>query len=66
MDLGRVVSISIEMTLHDGLKSLSFNIGPRKTAGVEQHFPNVPSQGVPVPDAEMEDLVPPEEETFKA
>ena len=66
VDLGRVVPISFEMALYHGLDPFSFDIRPGKTARVEQHFPNVSSEGIPVPDPEMEDLVPSEEETFEA
>ena len=66
MDLVGVVSIPFEVTSHDGIETFSFDMRPRETARVEQHFSNVTSEDIPVPDAKMEDLVSPEEETFEA
>lgn len=40
--------------------------GASKDRGVDQHLPNIPSEGFPVPDPEIEDFVPPEEEMFEA
>ena len=65
VELGRVVSIPLEMTPHHRLKPFSFDIGPGKSAGVEQRFLNVPGEGIPVPNAEMEDLVSPQEHVLE-
>ena len=41
-----------------------FEVPPEKGAGVWQHSLNVAGQGRPVPDPEMVELLPPEEEVF--
>lgn len=66
MDLGGVVAITVKMPAHYGLDPFAFDIGPRETAWIEQDLPNVRGKGISIPDSEMEDLVPPEEETFEA
>src|SRR5438132_12838526 len=65
MDLGGVVPVSLEVTLYHGLEPGPFEIRPGKSARVQEHFPNVPGEDIPVPDPEMVELVPPEEETFE-
>jgi len=59
VDLGGVVPVTLEVTPNHLFQPLSSNIRPAKTARVEQHFLNVPSEHIPVPDPEMEDLVSP-------
>src|SRR5713226_2722131 len=66
VDLGGVVPVSLEVSRNYGLKTARFEIRPGKSARVEEYFPNVPCQGIPVPDPEMAELVPPEEEAFEA
>src|SRR5882724_2191887 len=65
MDLFCVVPVTFEVTLNHGFERRPFNVRPGKTSRVEQHFPNVPSNGISVPDPKMEDLVPPEEHAFE-
>ena len=59
VELGGIVLISFEMTPNHSLEPLSFDKGSGKSAWVEQHVLNVPSEHVPVPHAEMEELVSP-------
>ena len=66
MELAGVVSISLEMTADHGLEAFALDIRPGKTTAVEQHFLNVASEGIPVPDAEMEGFVSPEKGAFEA
>src|SRR6267143_3500516 len=66
MDRGGVVSVSLEVAPHHGLDSVPFEVRPGKRPRVEQHLPNVLGEGIPVPDPEMEQLVPAEEEAFEA
>ena len=59
MDFSSIVAVALEVTSNHLLKSASLKIGPSKASRVEQHFPNIPRQGIPVPRSEMEDFVPP-------
>jgi hypothetical protein len=61
MKLSSVVPISSKVTFHYGLEPFSFNVRPGKTTRIEQHLPNVISEGIPIPRPEMEDFVPAEE-----
>lgn len=65
VDLGSVVAISLKMSPYHCLKPFSVDIRSAETARIEQHLPNVLSETIPVPDPEVEDLVPPEEEPFE-
>src|SRR6266480_6890644 len=65
MDLCCVVPVTFEVTLHHGFEPLLFKVRPGKTSRVEQHFPDVPSNSISIPDPEMEDLVPAEEHPFE-
>lgn len=65
MDFGSVVSIALQVAPNHFLQPLSLNIWPAKTARVQEHFPNISSECISVPDPEMEDLVSSEEEMFE-
>ncbi len=54
------------MSLHDGFEAFPFEPWPRHRSLVKQHFPNILRESIPVPDAEMEDFMPPKEEAFEA
>src|SRR2546428_11631311 len=66
VDLGGVVPVSLEVSLNHSLEPARFEIRPGKSAWVQKHFTNVPGEGVPVPDPEMVELVPPEEQALEA
>ena len=53
------------MASHYGFDALSVQIRPGKRPRVEQHFPNVFGEGIPVPDPKMVVLVPAEEEALE-
>jgi len=65
MNLGGVIPTTLEVTVNHLFQSLSLDIWPGKTSRVEQHIPYIPGKGIPVPRSEMEDLVSPQEQTFK-
>ena len=66
VNLHRVVPISSEMTPYHGLELVRGEVRAGKRPRLEQHFPNVVGQGVPVPNAEMGNLVPAQEDAFEA
>ena len=57
MELIGVVSLSLDVSPHDGLYSFSFYIRPRKATRIEKNVLDVASQNIAVPDAEMEHLM---------
>ena len=61
VDFGGVVPVSPEVPPHHGLEPVRFKVRPGKRSWVQEHFLNVPGEGVPVPESEMVELVPPEE-----
>lgn len=65
VEFGGVVSIPLDMPPYHSLKAFAFDIGPGKGARVEQHFLNIPGEGIPVPNAEMEGLVSSQEDVFE-
>src|SRR5437879_2531943 len=65
VDLSGVVTISVYVPFYDSFESACLEIRPGKTARIEQHVPDVAGERVPVPDAEMVELVPPEEQSFE-
>jgi hypothetical protein len=66
VEFGGVVSIPFEMTSYYSHQPFSFDIGPGKSARVEQRFLKISGEGIPVPDAEMEWLVCAQKELFGA
>jgi hypothetical protein len=60
VDFSSIVPVALEVTLNHLLQPASLKIGPAKASRVEQHFPNIPRQGIPVPRSEVEDFVPPQ------
>ena len=60
-----VVLVSFEMTMHQGFKPVTAQVGPGKAPGIQQHLPNVVGKGIAVPDPKMVELVPPEEQPFE-
>src|SRR5207245_2171024 len=66
VDLVGVVPVSLEVASHHGLELVSVEIRSGKSARVQEHFPNVAGERIPVPDPKMIELVPPEEEAFEA
>src|ERR1700733_4840950 len=65
VDMGSVVSITLQMSSYHGLDSFPFNVRPRKAARVEHHVPNVFCERVPVPQSEMKHLMPAEKEALE-
>src|SRR5207247_2253079 len=65
MDLRGVVPVSLEVTLYDGLEPAPLEVRARQSTRVQEHFPNVLGEDIPVPDPEMEQLVPAQEEAFE-
>src|SRR5690348_9696492 len=61
MDGGGVVLRPADMAFHDGLYAPFLEIRTRQRPGIKQHLPNVVSQCVPIPHAEVKQLVPAEE-----
>src|SRR2546426_2043438 len=66
VDFGGVVPVSLEVALHYGLEPIPFEVRPGKASWVQQHFTNIPREGVAVPDPKMVELVPSEEKAFEA
>ena len=66
VDLGGVVPVSLEVAPCHGLEPLPFEVRSGKGSRVEQHLANVCGEGVPVPDPEMAELVPPEKQSLEA
>jgi hypothetical protein len=65
VELSGVVLIPPKMTLYHALELFSLDIRPCKSALVEQHFPDIPRQGISVPSPEMKDLVLSAEQTLE-
>ena len=65
VDLGGVIAAAPEMSRHDGFKTAPFEIRPRKSARIQKHFPNISGESVPIPDPEMVELLPSEEQAFE-
>ena len=59
VDLVGVIPVAFQVALDHLLQSSSFNVWPAQTPWVEQHLSDIASKDIPVPDAEMEDFVPP-------
>ena len=53
------------MALHYSFDLRPIQVRSGKSARVEQHFPNVLGEGIPVPDPKMIELVPAEEKPFE-
>src|SRR5436309_13307753 len=66
VDCRGVVAVSFQVAPYNSLEGCALEIWPRKGARIEQHFTNVRRQGIAVPDAEMAELVPAEEDAFEA
>ena len=66
VDLRGVVPVSFEMSSHHRFKPVRFEVRPGERPRVEQHLLNILGEGIPVPDAEMVELVPAKEEPFEA
>jgi len=64
VDFAGIVPVAFEVAPHHGFEAFPFEVWPGQRPRVEQHFPNVLGEGIPIPDAEMAELVPPEEEAF--
>src|ERR1700740_2058414 len=54
------------MSLHQRLEPFSVNIRPRHASRIKQRLPHVTGKGIPIPSPKMKNLMPSEEETFKA
>jgi hypothetical protein len=65
VDRRRVVSLSPRMPGHDGLKHRSFEIGPGERSRIEKHLPDIVGKRIPVPDPEMQKLVPAEKKSLR-
>ena len=65
VDGSSVVEASCEMALHDSFDLLSIQVRSRKRAWIQQHFPNVPGEGIPIPHPKMIKLVPAEEKSLE-
>ena len=65
MDFCGVVSVSLDVAPNDALDSIPFEVWTGKCPRIEQHFLNVLREGIPVPDAEMVELVPTKEKSLK-
>src|SRR6266404_3162700 len=65
MDLGGVIAATPEMSRHDGFKTAPFEIRPRKSTRIQKHFPDIFGESVPVPDPEMVERLPSEEQAFE-
>src|SRR6267378_3933549 len=53
------------MALNHSLECFPFDVGPGKRPRVEQHFPNILGECIPVPDPKVVVLVPAKEEPFQ-
>ncbi len=58
VDLEGVVPVALEVSPHHGLKSVPFEVRPRKRPRVEQHLSNVLGEGIAIPNSKMVELVP--------
>ena len=65
MNFGGVIPVSLEMTPNHGFNSVLIEVRPRKCPRVEQHFLNVPGEGIPIPNTKMVELVPPKKKAFE-
>lgn len=63
--LGGVVSISLEMVLYDGFQHIPLKVWAGEATRVKQYFAEIARQGVPIPGAEMAELVPAQKQAFK-
>ena len=61
VEIVRVVSSPSQMALYERVERFSFNIGPRKTVRVKQHFSNVSSEIISIPSTKVEHFVPAQE-----
>jgi len=66
VDLSGVIPITFEVASHRRLDRVSFEIRSAKGSRIQEDILNVPREGIPVPDPEMVEFVPPEEEAFEA
>ena len=66
VNLEGVVSVSFEVSLNNSLESMRLEIGPGKAARIEEHISNIARKRIPIPDAKVVELVPAEEQVFKA
>ena len=64
VEFGGVVSIALEMTSDDSLQPFTLDVGPGKSLRVKERVLKISGEGIPVPDPEMERLVPAQKELF--
>ena len=65
VNLRGVVPVAFEMALDHPFERRWLDVWPGKASPIEQHLPNVVRQNVPVPDTEMVEFVPTEEQAFQ-
>lgn len=65
VDFAGVVTDTREMIAHESLNHTPLKIWSGESPGIEKHFSNVPGKRIAIPDAEMFELVPAEEQSLK-
>ena len=65
VNLGRIVAATLQVTVDHRLEAFSFDVRPGQRARIQEHVANVSGQDIAVPDAEVMELVPAEEEPFE-
>src|SRR3979409_2811063 len=65
MNFVGIVPGSTKVAPHHAFDAVPFKVRPGKRPWVEEHFPNIAGERVPIPDAEMIELVPAEEKAFE-
>lgn len=66
MDLGGVVLVSFKVATYHSFQTRSLDVRPGECPVIQEHFTNVFRKLVPIPDPEMQQLMPAKEESFKA
>src|SRR6266436_1699750 len=65
VDLEGVVPVALEVSPHHAFESTAVEVRPGKGPRVEQHFTDVGGESIPVPNPEMAELVPAQDETIQ-
>jgi hypothetical protein len=65
VDLLRMIPVSVEVALDHSFDPDPVEVWPGECPRVEQHFPNIVGEGIPIPDSEMIELVPTKEKALQ-
>src|SRR5580700_9684543 len=63
---GGVIAVTFEVAVHDAFQGLLFDVWTRQCTRVEQYLANISGKRITIPDAEVVELVPAEEEPLQA